>query len=409
MRGGGFGRRACSPLAEADGFTRAPLYWETQGERAAPPPTAAKLWGIAQRITPDARGANNASVLADVEGGVNILLLDFAQCKTLPDTAALQKLLHGVMLDAVRLSLAPAQYGVAACTASAPLAPTHYNYDPLGAHILHEAELTNEVAKLLELANADASLMTANGAAYYAAGANIVQELAWAFASIAEYLRTLTQNGLPPTDALPRITLTLAADVDIFATLAKCRAARLMYASIAAAIGATAPLQIHCETSLRGLTNAEAMVNILRGTSAAMGAGLGGADVICVAPATAASEQDSTLTRRMARNTQLILQEESHLAQVADPAGGSAYIESMTQDLANKAWGEFQSIEKNGGMWQAVAGGEIAATLTTQRTKYAADNLVGVSIFPNAAEKPLGDGARPDFRLENIAAKDAAK
>ena len=175
-------------------------------------------------------------------------------------------------------------------------------------------------------------------------------------------------------------------------------------ANIAAAIGApdTQP-QIHAETGLRAFSDIDPWVNILRATSAAMGAGIAGVDMLTIAPCTATSATDNTLTRRIARNTQIILQEESHIGHVADAAGGSWYIESLTTQLAEAAWAEFQKIEAAGGINQAQA--HIDAALTEARAAFdaAIDSrampLVGVSEFPNLEEAPLATGGDNGYRL----------
>ena len=137
-----------------------------------------------------------------------------------------------------------------------------------------------------------------------------------------------------------------------------------------------------------------------------MGAALGGVDVLCVMPCTAASTQDNALTRRLARNTQLILQEESHFDHVRDAASGSHYVEALTHDLATMAWQGFQDIEAGGGMAAYIASGAVARALRVQRdacdalVDESAWGLVGVSAFPNLDEAVLAPDARnPSYRV----------
>jgi methylmalonyl-CoA mutase len=223
-------------------------------------------------------------------------------------------------------------------------------------------------------------------------------------AELTAGLRALEATGMEAADALSKITLTVAADVDFFATLAKIRAARVLFATIAEAVGAPdTPPQIHAETGLRAFSDVDPWVNILRATSAAMGAGIAGVDMLTVAPCTATSAADNTLTRRIARNTQVILQEESHIGHVADAAGGSWYIESLTQQLAENAWAEFQKIEAAGGI--DAASDMIETALAEARAAFdaAVDErampLVGVSEFPNLDEAPLEAGSDSGYRL----------
>ncbi len=396
------------------GFTRHPLYTEasrkTDADEAGLPgftpftrgATALNNkflpWHIAQRVIIGRKAATNDDILTDLAGGVSALMLDFSE--TDAEAAQLDKLLDGVMLDIAPLSLASAS----AESANAALdmldnrgvadVPVFLNLSADQA-----AGLTKRIA-----ARPSARLITANGAAYHAQGAGVPQELGWMLAEVTEGLRALEAAGMEPADALSKITLTLAVDVDFFASLAKIRAARILFANIAAAIAApdSAP-QIHAETSLRAFSDVDPWVNILRATSAAMGAGIAGVDMLTVAPCTATSATDNTLTRRIARNTQVILQEESHIGHVADAAGGSWYIEELTQQLAERGWAEFQKIEAAGGISAATQ--HVERSLAESRAAFdkAVDSrampLVGVSEFPNLEEAPLQSGRDSGYRL----------
>ncbi len=407
------------------GFSRQPLYNEANSSTAAdesglpgfaPFTRGAQAvndkflpWHIAQRAIIGRANADNAAILTDLAGGVSAITLDFTEMTA--DTAALDKLLDGVMLDIAPLSLAPGKHGMAALQPVLDLfearglaadAVGYLNADPLAAQTRYGESVAIDYAALGDTAKARPALrlMTSGGAAYHAMGANVPQELGWALAGLTAYIRALEAVGMDPADALSRITLTLAADVDFFATLAKIRAARLLFANIAEAIGAPdVRPQIHAETSLRAFSDVDPWVNILRATAASMGAGIAGVDMMTVAPCTASSATDNTLTRRIARNTQVILQEESHIGQVADAAGGSWYVEQLTRELAETAWAEFQSIEAAGGLAAAIEAGTIAAALKAQTDAYqtAVDKravpLVGVSEFPNIDEAPLDAAA----------------
>ena len=142
---------------------------------------------------------------------------------------------------------------------------------------------------------------------------------------------------------------TLAANQDMFLTLAKFRAIRLLWARVLEASGiAHQPLRLHGETSRRMMARLDPHTNILRATAAVFGAGLGGTDTFTVLPFSIAQGLPNAFARRMARNTQLILLEESQLWRVADPASGSGYVESLTHNLSERAWAIFQGIEKSG-------------------------------------------------------------
>ena len=408
--------KAAETLTSNDlaGFSRQPLY--TEGDSAtgdnpsgmpgfAPFTRGAKPlnnkflpWHIAQRVIIGRKSVDNDAILTDLAGGVSALTLDFSE--TDADTKTLDNLLKGVMLDVAPLSLANA-------------APHHAQ----AVLALLDKHGIGDVPLYLNLSAADgatcadivksrpsARLMTANGAAYHAQGAGVPQELGWMLAELTEGLRALEAAGVDAAEALSKITLTIAADVDFFATLAKIRAVRVLFANIAKAVGAPdTPPQIHAETGLRAFSDVDPWVNILRATSAAMGAGIAGVDLLTIAPCTATSAADNALTRRIARNTQVILQEESYIGHVADAAGGSWYIESLTTQLAEAAWAEFQKIEAAGGISQAQAHIDSALTQACAAFDEAIDRramaLVGVSEFPNLEEAPLEAGKDTGYRL----------
>ena len=399
---------------ELAGFERQPLYTEANSQTAADqaglpgfaPFTRGACvlnnkflpWHIAQRVIIGRKGANNDAVLTDLAGGVSALVLDFSAQDL--DTKGLDALLADVMLDIAPLSLASAN----ANTARAVL-------DLLDKRGIDEVPIflnlsADDAAGLADIAadRPSARLMTANGAAFHAQGAGVPQELGWMLAELTEGLRALEAVGMDATEALSKITMTISADVDFFATLAKIRAARVLFANIAEAVGAPdTPPQIHAETSLRAFSDVDPWVNILRATSAAMAAGIAGVDLLTVAPCTATSATDNALTRRIARNMQVILQEESHIGHVADAAGGSWYIESLTQQFVESAWTEFQKIEAAGGL--SAAGDTISVALADARAAFdaAVDKrtmpLVGVSEFPNLEEAPLVTGRDNGYRL----------
>ena len=412
--------------ADLAGFSRQPLYTETISStasdeaglpgfapftRGAHPVNNKFLpWHIAQRVVVGRANADNAAIHTDLEGGVSAITLDFSD-KTI-DADALDSLLDGVMLDVAPLTLVPGKHGMRAIQPVLDLFDKrsltaeiigYLNADPLAASTQFGESDIVDYAALAALATSRPGLrlMTSSGAAYHALGASVPQELGWMLAGLTAYLRELEAAGLEAAEALSKITLTVAADGDFFATLAKIRAARLLFANIGEAIGAAdIRPQIHAETSLRAFSDIDPWVNILRATAATMGAGIAGVDLMTVAPCTASSATDNQLTRRIARNTQVILQEESHIGQVTDAAGGSWYVEQLTRELAEAGWAEFQAIEAAGGLQAAIADGTIAAALQAQTQAYqtAVDKralpLVGVSEFPNIDEAPLA--AAPD-------------
>jgi methylmalonyl-CoA mutase len=184
--------------------------------------------------------------------------------------------------------------------------------------------------------------MEADGRTVHERGATEAQELAFVLSGLVAALRKFEGN-------LGIAGATLAANQDMFLTLAKFRAIRLLWARVLEASGiAQQPLRLHGETSRRMMARLDPHTNILRATAAVFGAGLGGTDTFTVLPFSIAQGLPNAFARRMARNTQLILQEESQLWRVADSASGSGYVESLTHDLCERAWTIFQEIEKTG-------------------------------------------------------------
>jgi methylmalonyl-CoA mutase len=231
---------------------------------------------------------------------------------------------------------------------------------------------------------------------YHEAGCSDSEELAYAAATGTAYLRLLTEAGLSLEAALDQIEFRFAATADQFLTMAKLRAGRLMWSRIAQSSGnaAAGAQRQHVVTSQAMLSRYDPWVNLLRGTIACFSAGIGGADAVTVETYDALLESGVTseLGRRLARNTQIILLEESHAAKIIDPAGGSWYVESLTRSVARESWSMFQSIEAAGGMIAALDGGlvaeQIERTWDRRLTNLAhrKDTITGVSDFPNPHE-----------------------
>ena len=226
-------------------------------------------------------------------------------------------------------------------------------------------------------------------------GASSVQELAYTVATGLEYLRQLTEGGMSVDAAARQIGFSYSVSGDFFTQVAKLRAARWLWAKVVVAAGGdpgAAAMQIHCRTSRFTKTKRDPWVNMLRATAECTAAVFGGAQSIATTPFDCAIGPADTLAQRVARNTQIVLRDESHLGEVADPAGGSWYVESLTNDLARAAWEEFRSIEAGGGVLAALGSGKLVDAvgevgdsrekrLATRKTP-----IVGVSEFPNLDE-----------------------
>ncbi|ATB39680.1 methylmalonyl-CoA mutase [Cystobacter fuscus] len=239
---------------------------------------------------------------------------------------------------------------------------------------------------------------------YADAGATSVHELAWAIATGVEYLRTLERAGMPPEDAARSIQFALSVGGQFFPEIARLRAARLLWSKVVAASGGSPGAQamaLHARTASATKTQRDPWVNILRATAESFAAVVGGADSVSTSPFDEALGTPDAGARRLARNTQLILRDESSLNRVADPAGGSYYLEQLTGEFARAAWAELRRIEGLGGMARALATGEVARVL--EETRAARDKavrtrrlpIVGVSEFPHLGETPVRREARP--------------
>lgn len=237
-------------------------------------------------------------------------------------------------------------------------------YDPAVAAAVRsfpgDGDAVRAAADAFAARGVEGAAVVADGRLWSAGGATEEQELGIALATYASHIRT--------TGSAERIGIVLAADSDQFRTIAKFRAIRLLVARVLEVAGLAArPPSVHAETAWRTLSARDADMNILRATSAAFGAAVGGAASITVLPFDAATRDDSGLARRIARNTQLILEQEANVHRVADPSAGSGAIEGLTAAFAEGAWRRFQSIEAEGGIYGAIAEGSLLRDVAEAR------------------------------------------
>src|ERR1700756_2203985 len=402
-----------------DGIRIEPIYSRAGGAAPIAGRAAAAPWQIMQRIDhPDAAEAN-AQALHDLENGATGLTLVFAGANGAhgfgldPSPEAIEKILDGVFLDAgiaLDLQIGPqsrmAAIHVAELVKRKGFSPAacdiRFGLDPLGACAVWGSSpyswpeivpaVTSAVRGLAGM-GFKSPIVAADGRVVHDAGGSEAQELAFALAAGVAYLRAIEQSGIALDAAQGMIYARLTADADQFLTLAKFRAMRLLWARIEQACGlAPKPLFIAADTAWRMLTRRDAYVNMLRATMATFSAGLGGADSINVLPHTLALGLPDPFARRAARNTQLVLLEESNLAKVSDPAAGSGGIEALTQQLCEAAWQLFQETEKAGGLFAALAQnliqGKVATTRAAREANVARckDVFTGASEFPDLAE-----------------------
>lgn len=406
-----------------DGFESAPLYAGRTDTPARLLRSAGQDWSIVQRIDISDPRQANAQILEDLEGGASGLELVFSGAESaagggirvtdLKDVAAL---FNGVELELIELrldagdqiseilalvlayieknNLEPAQVEIAASydPFSRSAAKGFVPEDPLA-----DFQLCRDVLETAVDLNSPLRLLQADGRFWHNAGATQAQELACVLASAASYLRLLEGTAQAPDDWADRISVCLVADADQVATISKARAFRALWSCVLD--GADLPqnsIKLHMSTSYRMLTRSDPWVNLLRNTVAAFAAGVGGADSIGVLPHTQAIGLPDAFARRLARNTQSILLEESNLARVADPAAGAGAIEDRTEKLCAAAWQLFQEIEAAGGMFEALRQGLVqdhiakAANDLGNRVAVRKQPITGVSEFPDLNEGEVG-------------------
>jgi methylmalonyl-CoA mutase len=248
-----------------------------------------------------------------------------------------------------------------------------------------------------------------DGRIYHEAGATEAQELAGILAAAAWWLRALHEAGAPANDIVPFLGASVAVDCGQFLCIAKLRALRLAWARLQELCGTPQDaLAIHAETSRRMLTRADAATNLLRTTLAAFAGGVGGADTLTVLPHTAALGLPDANARALARNIQHLLMEEAHLYRVGDPGAGSGAIEALTAALAERAWSEFQAIEREGGIVASLGAGAFQARIAEARSalqKEVTDGevpLVGATIYPAPGESGVADAGRREDLLADL-------
>ncbi|QNG18845.1 methylmalonyl-CoA mutase small subunit [Rhodococcus triatomae] len=412
-----------------DGVTVAPLY-TSRDERPEPPLPGTYPyvrgtdpdrdvntgWKVTARYVGTDATTVNTEILDGLGAGVSALWLAVGGAGV--PVGDLARALDGVLFDLAPLTLDAGAHTAAAAEALYPVLDVASVSDRAAVTVnLGAAPLTSAYADrpdvnldtAVELAAAASArtetvrAITVDGTAFHDAGASDAEELGAAVAAGLEYLRAATGYGLTAAQALEQISFRFSATDDQFQTIGKFRAARLLWARVAQVCGASefggAPQ--HAVTSAAMMAQRDPWVNMLRTTLAAFGAGIGGADEVTVLPFDSALPEGAlgvsrSFSARIARNTQLLLLEESNLGRVLDPAAGSWYVEDLTHAIAEAAWEFFQQIEAAGGFVQggAVVRERIARTRQRRESDIAHRKtaVTGVNEFPNLAEAPLPAG-----------------
>ena len=430
LKGAAFDKRLVTHTY--DGLRVEPLYGRAAGVKPLAGRAPGTSWALMQRLDHPDPAAANVQALQDLENGAAGLCLVFAGAPAARgygvvanDTATLDHTLSGVMLDLIPLRIETSPF------AGRPVAnlmmelvdvrkldpaklTVDFGLDPIGdmartgSALLPWPELSaraGATAKDVRGKGFDnAHLLRADGRAVHEAGGSEAQELAFSIAAGVSYLRLLEASGFALEQARQRISFLMAADADEFLTIAKFRALRKLWARVEQACGLKPqPAFVSAETAWRMMTRRDSYVNMLRATIAVTAAGVGGADAISVLPFTAALGLPDAFARRVARNTQLILLEESNLFRVSDPAAGSGGIEALTTQMSHAAWALLQEIEAAGGaaaaLEQRLIQKKIAATRTEREAATARrkDAITGTSDYPNLGELPVAvlDVPRP--------------
>lgn len=379
-------------------------------------------WGVRETFGRAGSGPAakvNEALLDALTNGTSAVRVDLRNGLTAADLPALLK---GVYLDLAPIAIEAGDRVAEAADALFALVDDADLKDPAAVDIeLSAAPLTSkytgapevplDAAVKMAVANAkrpgSVRTLLVDGVAFANMGATDSQEIGYALAVGVAYLRALTEAGLSVEEALDQISFRYSATDDQFNTIAKFRAARTLWARVAQVAGAaehgSAPN--HAVTAPVMFSQRDPWVNMLRVTVAAFAAGVGGATTVEVLPFDNAIHGGQpgvsrTFAARIARNTNLLLLEESHLGFVADPAGGSYYVEELTDEIADRAWKIFTDVESQGGIDTAfdhvrenidAAHEARRADIAHRRTK-----VTAINEFPNLAEAPLPPEARPE-------------
>lgn len=418
LKGGDFEKRLVSKTF--DGIRIEPLY----NRRDDVAPLAKEKegrWIIAQRMDHPDISVANKQALIDLQNGANGLVLVFNGARsargfgTFSQSTDLERVFADIELDAIHLRFESGPLCMLAADNFTKLIKDRgyskesmsvdCGLDPIG--VLSDTGFLNKdwidvVGKVLDRLGSYTSvtgklrLFMADGRYAHEAGASEAQELAIVLATGVSYMKAMMKHGASADVARSSISFMLVASAKEFMTIAKFRALRHLWARVEQAFGLEPrPLRLHAETSWRMMTRVDPWVNMLRNTMASFSAAIGGADSICVLPFNNALGLPDEFARRAARNTQLVLAEESNLWRVSDPSAGTGSIETLTDNFAENAWLHFQKIEQEGGIVDSFKNGspqELISDVRAKRDKaiqFRKEPILGASEFPNLFEEPV--------------------
>ncbi len=387
-----------------EGIHVKPFYHQDDFEEEFQPiPGQPKSWKIAQKIFIDDEKIANNIALDAVERGAEAIIFSAAEefdpktvFKNFPfETASiyfnltfLSEAFYNKLIKF--FSDLPAN--------SEGKAIVYYNIDLIGnlartGNWFHNLKKDHEILDSIFEKNLSQNLLSVDATLYQNAGANIVQQLAYALAHANEYLNHIASETKQPLS----LTFKLATGPNYFFEIAKIRALRKLYAALAKEYGTTETCHIIATPSKRNKTLYDYNVNLLRSTTECMSAILGGADTVCNLPYDALYHKSNEFGERIARNQLLILKHESYFDTVSNPADGTYYIESLTDELAEKALQLFKEIEKGGGFLQQLKDGTIQKKIkeSAEKEQQLFDSgelkLLGTNYHPNKNDRMKGD------------------
>jgi len=401
-------------------------------------------WAISEEIPASIPAEFNKAALNDLSRGQNELNipLDCATCAgqdadkadeksvgccglSLSTLADMEKAFDGVHLEMISTYLQSGSSGLPVASLLLALAKKRgmklselsgcVESDPLGVLAaqgklpMSLSEAYGEMAELTAYAAKNAPKLQTIGVsslAYSNGGASAVDELAYVLATFAEYVREMQKKGVGIDAAAQHTRVTLTLGSNFFMEIAKLRAARLLLASVVEAFGgnpASKAMYIHARGANWNKSRLDPYANLLRSTTETFSGAIGGANGMHTSTFDETYAMPDEFSRRIARNQQILMQEECELTRTIDPAGGSYYVEWLTDQVAQKAWAAFQKIEAAGGMAKALESGAVEdqiGKLRADRLKkiqQRRDEVVGVNAYPNATEKLVAD-RRPDAK-----------
>jgi len=403
-----------------DGLPVLPLYSQTGDGRHVR--SGGGRWTVFQRVDHPVIEEANRLALMDVDGGADGLELVFPGAPgangygVAPNTLSdMEALFDGIDLTKIRLRIDGGYESRPALVLMMSLVDK-LGLDPKSVDVVGQSDPANglladgrlaapydrisawtvDLGHYLTRTELNVTPFLADGRAVHAGGGSEAQELAYCIADALEHVRVFEHGEIPLETAFGFVSFSMAADTDQFATIAKFRALRLLWDRVQESCGAQpVPARVHAETAWRMMTCYDPWVNLLRATVATTAAAIGGADSITVMPFTATLGLPDEFARRLARNTQLVLMEESGLFRVGDPAAGSGYVEALTAEMAEAAWTQFQAIEAEGGIIKSLVNGAFQKRVLEVREARARDvatrrePVTGVSEFPFLAELPV--------------------